>query len=464
MKLAYYNHMNKKIIALSLLFVFILTSGFGCKPSAQQTQQSMKPLTLTIWGVWDNSDDLAPIIESYKVLHPFITINYRKFRYNEYESELLNAFAEDRGPDIFAINNTWVRKYQSKIVPTPAQIPMVFPVLSGGLQKQIIPETRNTISPTPKNIKDNFVDVVYDDVVIDGKIYGLPMALDTLALYYNRDLLNNAGITDIPAYWNREFQQTVKKLTKQDLKGNIIQSGVALGTSRNIERYSDILSALMMQNGSQMITNGGVSFHQIPVNSKDQSYNPGYSALRFYTDFSNPVKEVYSWNNDLNTSLDAFVSGNLAFMFGYAYHLPTIKARAPKLNFGVAKLLQIEGATADTNFANYWVNVVAKKSAHSNEAWDFVQYMANPDQVKAYLAKTKKPTALRALIKDQREDPEIGVFANQVLTAKSWYRGYNATAAENAFADMIDSAMADETRIPEAMGLAASRVQQTLSQ
>jgi len=456
--------MNKKIIALFLLFAFIMTSGFGCKPSAQSVQQSMKPLTLNIWGVWDNSEDLAPIIASYKTLHPFITINYRKFRYNEYESELLNAFAEDRGPDIFSVNNTWVRKYQSKIVAAPAQIPMVYPVMQGTIQKQIVPETRITQSLTPKNIKDFFVDTVYDDVIIGGQLYGLPMSLDTLVMYYNRDLLNNSGVTDIPQYWNREFQQTVKRLTKQDLKGNIIQSGVALGGSRNIERYSDILSVLMMQNGAQMTVDGNVAFQTVPQDAKDKNYNPGYSALRFYTDFSNPVKEVYSWNNDLNNSVDAFISGNLAFMFGYAYHLPTIKTRAPKLNFGIAKLPQIEGAVADTNFANYWVNVVSKKSKYTNEAWDFVQYMSKSEQVKPYLASVKKPTALRSLIKDQREDPEMGVFADQVLTAKSWYRGYNSIAAEEALADMIDSSINDETKIPDAMGLAASRIQQTMSQ
>lgn len=456
--------MNKKIITLFLLFAFIMTSGFGCKQSAQQTQEAMKPVTINIWGVWDNSDDLAPIIASYKALHPFITINYRKFRYNEYESELLNAFAEDRGPDIFSINNTWVRKYQSKLTPAPAQIPMVYPVTQGTIQKQVVAETRITQSLTPKNVKDNFVDTVYDDVIIDGKMYGLPMSLDTLVMYYNRDLLNNAGITDIPAYWNREFQQTVKRLTKQDLKGNIIQSGVALGGSRNIERYSDILSVLMIQNGAQMTTNNNVSFQLVPEGSKTQDYNPGYSALRFYTDFSNPVKEVYSWNNDLDSSVDSFVSGKLAFMFGYAYHLPTIKTRAPKLNFGIAKLPQIEGSTADINFANYWVNVVSKKSQYTNEAWDFVQYMAKAEQVKPYLASVKKPTALRSLIKEQREDPEIGVFADEVLTARSWYRGYNPVAAEEAFADMIDQSISDETEIPDAMGLAASRIQQTLSQ
>ncbi|HNX11141.1 MAG TPA: extracellular solute-binding protein [bacterium] len=455
--------MAKKIIALSLLFVFIITSGFGCKTTSKAVQDSMQPITLTYWRVWDGPDDFAEIISQYNALHPFITINYRKLRYDEYENELLNAFAEDRGPDIFSINNTWMKKYQGKLAPLPAQISMVYPVTKGSIKKEVVPELRTTKSLTLKELKDNFVDVVYSDVVMENKIYGLPLALDTLALYYNRDLLNNAGLTNVPQYWNREFQQVVKKLTKQDLKGNILQSGAALGGSGSIERFSDILSLLMIQNGATMLSDTGqVSFNQAPTNAA-AGYNPGAAALRFYTDFANPVKEVYSWNNDLKNSVDAFTSGNLAMMFGYAYHLPTIKARAPKLNFGVAKMPQIEGAVAPTNFANYWVEVVSKKSAHINESWDFVQFMTKAEQAQTYLTKTKRPTALRSLVTAQREDQEIGVFADQVLTAKSWYRGKNVTAAEQAIADMIDSAVGNETKLGEIMNLAVGRIQQTIN-
>ena len=456
--------MRKKIFGLLLVFAFLLTSGFGCKTTNSDLQAQMQPITINYWRVWDGPDDFADIISSYNATHPYVTINYRKLRYDEYENELLNAMAEDRGPDIFSIGNTWVKKYESKLAPLPAQTQMVIPVTQGTIKKEVVPQLQVTKSLTLKDLKDNFADVVSHDVVDGGQIYALPLSVDTLALYYNRDLLNNAGITDIPQYWNREFQQDVKKLSKQDLKGNLIQSGVALGGSRNINRFSDILSVLIMQNGGVMMSDSGqVTFHQLPAGSSD-NYNPGAAALRFYTDFSNPVKEVYSWNNDLMNSMDAFVSGNLAFMFGYAFDLPTVKARAPKMNFGVSSLPQIEGTPTEANFANYWVEGVSKKSKYINESWDFVQFMTKAENVKSYLDRTKKPAALRSLISTQREDAEIGVFADQVLTSKSWYKGYNPTAAEESMAEMVDMVVKDETKIQEAMNLAASRVQQTVNQ
>ncbi len=455
--------MKKKLISLFLIFIFLLTVGAGCKKPTMQ--ESVKPVTLNYWRVYDGRDDFAEIIAKYNAQHPYVTINYRKLRYDEYEEALLNAFAEDRGPDIFSIHNTWVRKYESKLEPMPAQTTMVFPVTQGSIKKEVVPEFRTSRSLTLRDLRQGFVDVVYSDVVLNDKIYGLPLSVDTLAMYYNQDLFDQAGITDIPRYWNRDFQQMVKKLTKQDLKGNILQSGVALGGGKNIERYSDILAVLMMQNGANMMSDAGqVLFQTIPSAFQGQSYNPGLMALRFYTDFANPIKEVYCWNNGLENSVDLFASGKLAIMFGYSYHLPTIKTKAPKLNFLVEPLPQIEGSVSPINVANYWVESVSKKSLYKNEAWDFIQFMTRADNVSTYLKKTKKPTALRALISTQRDDLEIGVFAEQVLTSKSWYRGKNPNLAENFLADMIQAVLEDtENKTIELMNFYANRIQQTVN-
>jgi len=462
-----------KIKLIFLILLIIILPGFGFKCTPKEVQEYIKPIELNYWRVWDGPDDFTEIIDAYNQLHPFITINYKKLRYSEYEQELLEAWAEDRGPDIFSIHNTWIKKYQSKIAPMPAQITMAYPVVKGKMKKEIIPQIRTTKSIGLKDIKDKFVDVVYDDVVIKAKdettgdikeqIFGLPLFMDTLAMYYNKDLLNNANITIPPDYWNREFQQNVKKLTRQNTKGEIIQSGVALGGSNNIERYSDILSVLMMQNGAVMMNQEGtVMFSQVPPAFSGQKYNPGMEALRFYTDFANPAKEVYCWNNDLDNSLDMFTQGKLALMFGYSYHLPQIRAQAAKLNFSVAKLPQIEDNQQIINFANYWVETVSKKSKHVDEAWDFIQFAARAENVKSYLEKTKKPTALRSLVEEQLDDMDVGVFADQILTAKSWYKGADAIAAEKIIGDMINDVVAGKEVIENTINIGASRVQQTV--
>jgi ABC-type glycerol-3-phosphate transport system substrate-binding protein len=142
--------------------------------------------------------------------------------------------------------------------------------------------------------------------------------------------------------------------------------------------------------------------------------------------------------------------------------LPTIKASAPKLNFDIAPLPQIEGNLGNINFANYWVEAVSNKSKYINEAWDFIQFATRAEQAKLYLANTKKPTSLRSLVNDQLEDEDINIFAGQALTADSWYRGDDANAAELIMGEMIDSAVAGEGKIEEIINLGARRVQQTM--
>jgi multiple sugar transport system substrate-binding protein len=455
--------MKNKIIALSLLLTFLLTAGAGC--STTVAPASVKPVTLTYWRVFDDEDAFATIIANYKKIHPYITIEYKKFRYDEYEKQLINAFAEDRGPDIFSIPSSWLTEYQNKIMPLPAQLTLVYPVVKGTVKKTTVAELRTTPSLSLKDLKNNFVDVVYSDALLkkDGaeKIYGLPLYMDTLAMYYNTDLFNNAGISQPPQYWNTEFQQDVKKLTKQNNQGDIIQSGVALGGATNIQRSQDVLSLLMMQNGAVMMNNGSVLFQSIPPGSA-QTYNPGLEALRFYTDFSNPAKDVYCWNSNLSNSVTLFEQGNLAIMFDYAYDLPTIRAAAPKLNFSVAKMPQIQGNTNQVNYANYWMETVSAKSKHANEAWDFVQFETSQDQVQNYLKVAKKPSALRALINPELSDLDLGVFASQILTAQSWYRGNNPLAAETAMQEMISLTIKDIKDIAEMINQGAQKVQQTI--
>ena len=461
-----------KLLTILLITVFITTSGFGCKLASKEEQEASKPVELDFWAVFDESDAIEPLITAYRTRHPNVTINYKMYRYDEYKDKLLNALAEDRGPDIFAVHNSWIREYEAKILPLPPVLTIGYIETKGGTLSQ---ETTITLeqeqSLTLRQLRDRFIEVVYDDVVVpvwnetedayEDKIMGLPLSVDTLALYYNRDILNAAGIAEPPVTWTA-FQDQVKAITKLDKDGNIAQSAAAIGSSSNIERYSDILSILMMQNGTEMTNESGfATFHKTPSALAGREEPPGWGALRFYTDFANPGKDVYTWNDGFNNSLDAFSAGETAFFFGYSYHLSQIKTKAPKLNFGIARLPQLEG-NPEINYANYWANAVSQKSEDYNYAWDFVQFMAEEDNVASYLETTKKPTALRALQAEQLEDLDLSVFAAQILTAEDWYRGKDAGAMEQAFADLIDSHVYGTMEIKDAINLAASKVNQTV--
>ncbi len=451
---------NKKIFVLSLLFILVITTGLTCGgPPAGLTLGKPTPITLTYWKVWQDGSDVQDLISKYQALHPHITINYKNLTYDEYKNELLTAFAEDRGPDVFSIQTTEMREYQNLSLPLLAQITVPYQVERGTIKKEIYTEQRTTNTLTLRDLKTLFPDVVYNNQVINNQIYGLPLSIDTLVLFYNRDLLNNAGIALPPKTWN-DFRDQVVKLTKQDFKGNLIQSGAAIGTANNVERSTDILSLLMMQNGTQMTNaSGAATFDQTPA-GYTRSVKPAVEALNFYTGFASPAKQVYTWNENMPNSLEAFMAGQTAFFFGYSYHIPLIKAQAPKLNFEITNVPQIG---TPINFANYWAETVAKKSQHPNEAWDFILFMTtNQEANKAFLAKNRKPAALRALITDQSTDLELAPFASQLLTARSWYKGKDVQAAEEIFKQMIKDNLAGTLTTDQIISLANSKINQTL--
>ncbi len=429
---------TKRALVLGLLIASLPFLGLACKQSVQAP-----PVTLSLWTVYDNTDALAPIISAFKAAHPNIDIQVRQVRYDDYENELLNAWAEDRGPDIFSLHNTWIGKYVPKIAPLPPTVTLPFTYESGTIKKELVTEMRTIPSITTAQIRDQYIDVVGNDVIRKDaqgaeQVLGLPLSMDTLVMYYNKDILNQAGIATVPTNW-QELLSDISKITKVDSQGNIVVSGAALGTATNIPRASDIVSTLMMQNGAIMTDgNGFPTFQDVPPDAADKSYAPGIDALKFYTDFSDPEKLAYSWNDKMPDALEAFSEGRVGFFFGYAYDIPTLKANAPQLRWGLAEIPQIS-TDHRTNFANYWVETVSKKSAHQAEAWDFIQFATDKDTVQNYLTAAEVPTALRSLIDTQKSDPTLQPFSDELLTAKSWYRGNDVGAAEQAMTDLIEN-------------------------
>ncbi len=451
----------------AVLATSLLLFGSGCGGPSVAEQQATVPVKLVVWRTFDGQDTLSAIMTNYQKLHPNISFEYRELRVDEYKNELVRAFAEGRGPDIFSLHNDWIGEEIPLIAPMPKTLSIPFVEIKGTLKKERVVTLKTEATVSLRQLRNEFLDTVSDDVVrpfqatpkspIEQRIYGLPLSVDSMALFYNRHLLNAANIATPPTDWETFQKNAVPKLTSIGPNDVIVQSGAALGTSRNVERSFDLLSLLMMQNGADMNTDrGGTGFADV-----DQSrISRGGQAVRFYTDFANPVKESYAWNAKQPGSFEAFVNGKTAFFFGYSYHIPLLRAQNPKLKFGIAPMPQI-GTGAATNYANYWVETVAKASKNQNWGWDFIQFATSAAQVSSYLKSAHKPPARKALINSFLEDEDLAVFANQLLTAKTWYRGNNAAVAEQAFLNLIDIANSGGD-IDQATGEAQNKVNQTL--
>lgn len=470
---------NKKFIAFLLVAVSLLFSGCG---SAKPMQPQYK-LTLEVWG-FDDADVFTEAFANYTKLNPAVTqVNYKKqvLDVTSYKADVLDAIAAGKGPDIFLIHNAWLPAYKDKISEAPIDV----------LSEQ--------------KVKNNFVDVVTADFVEAGKIFALPLSVDSLALYYNKDLFNEAGITAPPENWDA-FVADAQKLTKIDNTGQMLRSGAALGTVSNINRATDIVAALMLQNETKMTDEKRIratfdaATSMMGVDNKPSS--PGQNALEFYTNFAKTTSATYSWNNRMHNSIDAFSENTLAMMLNYSWQREAIMNKSPKLNFEVAPLPQFTGKPA-LSYANYWGFAVAKNKPADvasqsggqppvtpvsneiriKEAWKLITYLTtkpeiNPsvpapatakdadpsyDTAKKYVEKTGKPSGRRDLIELQKNDTKVGVFAQQNLIAKSWYQA-DAQAVESIMAEMIEQVVGGQLSSGEAIRSAALKVSQLMKQ
>jgi len=430
--------MLKKTSILTLIFAmsFLVFTGFGCKGLSKTEQQAIQPVTLEYWTVFDDVDALNATIAKWRIDRPHITVNVRQLRIEELYPRLVEALAEDRGPDIISIRNRWVKSFQSKLAPMPVGArDTTVQVIKNQFSTETKINPRDYALPTVLDIERNFVQTVKSDVVVEGKVYGLPLSLDALAIYYNKDILDRAGVAEPPKTWE-EFQEAVKKVTKYDrTSGKVTQSGVAIGAGANVPGVDDILYVLYRQSNVDFVSRSGQAvFNYAPRNN---DISPAMSVMNFYTDFANTARDTYSWNKDLGNALDSFVQGKAGFFFGYSYHYPLIKARAPQLNFEVMPMLQLNNEQP-VNVANYWIQSVVAKSKNQNEAWNLINSLTYTKLAKEYLDLSKRPTALRALINEQKEKIELAPFISQVLVAENWYRGRNYEAALKAIQDMVD--------------------------
>lgn len=454
----------RSLLAVIVVSGLIIMSGCGCKESNPKQYR----INLEVWGFDDTSDTFSEIIENYRKINPNVdSIVYKKLSADTYRTELIDAMAAGQGPDIFMLHNTWLLNFSDKITAAP---------------KEIINEQK---------LRKDFVDVVADDFLSEGSVWAVPLSVDSLGLYYNKDFFNASSITSPPKNWD-DFVADVGILTKVDSFGEISRSGASLGTAHNINRSTDILSLMMLQNGTKMIDgDSSVSFDRSQlVNGRQIS--PGENALTFYTDFARTGSSKYAWNRNMHYSIDAFSEGNLAMMFNYSWHIKTIESKSPKLSFAVAPIPQFSGSTP-VNFANYWAYGVAKNKTSSNnsanvtndirasEAWKFLAFLttkaetpiqiktnaagssqavnSNFDPASVYIQKTGKPAARRDIIEIQKNNPKIGVFATDNLIAKSWKQA-DPNDIEKIFSEMIDQVNRGQSNAHDALQVAAQRAQQ----
>jgi multiple sugar transport system substrate-binding protein len=340
-------------------------------------------VTLTYWGLWENDSIIRPLISAYEAKHPNVKITYLANSPKQYRQRLQAAIDRGDGPDVFRFHNTWVSLLRNELSLVPKEV------------------------MTTSEFTSSFYPVAARDLVGGGNIFGIPLEIDGLGLYYNEDLFAAAGISAPPTTWE-ELLQMVPKIARAEGTGFSV-SAIALGTTNNIENFSDILATMFMQNGANLLDLKGQEAEQV---------------LTFYKKFSDPNDPVYTWNDSLDNSMYAFASGRVAMILAPSWRAFDVKTINSKLQFKIAPIPQLPGNSV--TWASYWVEGVSKKSAHQKEAWEFVKYLSSKDaETKLYTEASKvrlfgEPYSRTDMASLLTEDPYVGAYIKQATSAKSF--------------------------------------------
>ncbi len=409
---------------LALIVGYVLIFGRNNNPLPVTLQT--KPLTLEFWGLFDDSDVYQQIIAAYKKEHPNITVHYRKFLFDDYEGSLINALASRKSPDIFMIHNSWLAKHQDKLEPSP--------------------------KANPSSYGETFVPQTAQDFVRGNSVYGYPLFIDNLALFYNRDLFAKEAFGEAPLTWD-EFDTYVKSLTRFSPNGDLLRSGAAMGgTSKSINRATDILLLLLLQNGIEPITSDK---HEVAWKTDEKVLESAKDALRFYTSFADPASTLYTWNEKQPYSIDGFFTGKVAMMLNYAYNIPVIKAKAPYLNFSVAPL---PSKGRPVTLTNYWGVGVSNQSAFKAEAWNFLDFLTSKEQYTGYIQTTGRLSSRNDFLQTQQADPLLSPFITQVRDMVTPYQPDQAKF-QFIFDEMISSVVLHTATLEQALRKAGDRLQ-----
>jgi ABC-type glycerol-3-phosphate transport system substrate-binding protein len=315
---------------------------------------------VTIWGVLPAETFDSLLRKMRETDEGFNTVYYKYVPIENFDSEFVNALADQKAPDIVLLPNDRLVEHRNRLQPLSYES---FPI---------------------RDFRTSYIDGAEVVALSDG-IYGLPVMVDPLVLFWNRDIFATYDFLRAPKTWEEIVGETVPTLTVRDFNRNISTAAIAMGEYGNIKNAFATYSMLLLQGGSQMTTEGQSKYNvrlDEMVGQSNSSNLPFTQAALFYTNFSNTNNTLYSWNRSLRQDKDMFLSENLAMYFGFASEGRDIAAKNPNLSFDVAEVPQPEGATVRRTYGTFYMFSIPRASTNKNGGYAAALQLATSPNAK----------------------------------------------------------------------------------
>ncbi|MBP6881179.1 MAG: carbohydrate ABC transporter substrate-binding protein [Candidatus Pacebacteria bacterium] len=322
------------IIAFGGLAIVALVILSNYKGSPDENEITTPIGSVEIWGSLPSKGIDSIIYSLNEGSKQFTGVTYRYVRPEEFSDKLTTALADGQGPDAVLISHEELVSVRQRIQP------FSFPL---------------------RDFKDLYVDGASIFALQDG-IYGYPIAVDPLMMYWNRNILTTEGYLDAPKTWEGLVNDVFPKLIRRDFDRTVHRSVVAMGEYGNVRNAFGIVSMLLVQQGSKGVSESADGKYSVLLNQADTDSSPLQATADFYTRFSRPSNALYSWNRAFAEDRQQFLSEDLVFYFGYGSEAGQLERLNPNLNFDIAEVPQGEAASLRRTYGKFYALSLLKAS------------------------------------------------------------------------------------------------------
>lgn len=418
----------RRIIRVGWLAIALVVALGGIRPV-----QGQERITITYWQYFFESKvkTMDALIKQFEERNPTIHVVQETFPYDTYNQKVASAVPAGQGPDLVNLFYGWLPLYVGSgyLQPLPAD---AFSVT----------EIEREFAPLVKAAK------------FEGKYWALPIAVRTLALFYNKEMFRAAGLSRPPLTWE-EFTADAQRLTERDSHGRVTLEG--FGISPNGQDHQLIREVLFRQWGAAPYSSDG---RKVTYNTSQAA-----EALKWYTDLiTKDNVAVIGFFPGGNGYRDAFVAGKAAMIVDGSFAIGSIRANA-KFDWGTAPLPRRSAGGTPSNFGSLWVNGLTKKAVGPRlaAAEAFLKFLTSPDTQTLWLTQVGEIPAAKVLAADPKlaQDPIYGPFIASLPYAHATFF-VDETAQRTVLVDAINEVVLNHADPKAALDAAAAKEQKIL--
>jgi multiple sugar transport system substrate-binding protein len=399
-------------VAAVLLGVALLSFG----ASAQE------PIKLTIWSIDGDNGLYSTLAAEFDELNEDIVVEWRGVPFDDLVNEALRAFATGQAPDVISLDNPDFALFSSR-----------------GAMLDITERVANSkIIDTSVYYEGPLASAMWD-----GKLYGVPKATNTIALFYNKDLMAKAGIENPPQTWD-ELLNAARKLN--DPANNVY--GLTWSAKGNEEGTFQFLPWIQMSGGSFEKVNGPGAVKALEL----------WKTILDEKLASQDVLTMGQWD-----STGTFNAGNAAMAISGPWELGRMSTDA-KFDWGVTLLpTEVAGGDRSSAMGDFNWGIYAN-TQHPDEAFRAIEYFVEqtPRLFPEFSNIPPRGDVPLPSTGDARKDAALAVFQEQLKYAQP--RGPHPEWAKisKAIYDAMQAALTGQASPQEALDTAQASIDAVL--